>query len=147
MSVTKQQYKKMTEKASPPSPSSSNCVKAFIIGGLICAFGELITRFWNNIAGLELKDARSATSVTLILIAAVMTALGWFSPIARQAGAGTLVPITGFANSVVAPAVEFRSEGQVFGVGAKIFTIAGPVLVFGICSSVVFGVILWLISM
>ena len=146
MSVTKQQYKRMTETASPPSPSAYNCAKAFGIGGLICAFGELMTEFWNVTAGLTLKDARSATSVTLIFISAALTALGWFSPIARHAGAGTLVPITGFANAVAAPAIEFRTEGQVFGTGARIFTIAGPVLVFGICSSVLFGLALWLFA-
>ncbi len=146
MSVTRQQYKQMTEKASPPSPSTSNYIKAFCIGGLICVIGELITRFWNIVIGLPVKDARSATSVTLIFIAAALTALGWFSPIARHAGAGTLVPITGFANAVVAPAIEFRTEGQVFGTGARIFTIAGPVLVFGICSSVIFGLALWLFA-
>ena len=147
MSVTKQEYKRMTEKASPPSPSASNCPKAFCTGGLICALGQGITQLWQSAAGLELSDARTATSITLILIAAVLTALGWFSPIARHAGAGTLVPITGFANSMVAPAIEFKSEGQVFGVGARMFTIAGPVLVFGTCASVLYGVILWLFTL
>ena len=146
MSVTRQQYKEMTEKASPPSPSAYNYAKAFGIGGLICALGELITKFWNITMGLPIKDARSATSVTLIFVSAALTALGWFSPIARHAGADTLVPITGFANAVAAPAIEFRTEGQVFGTGARIFTIAGPVLVFGICSSVLFGLALWLLS-
>lgn len=133
----------MTEKASPPSPTAKNLPKAFVIGGLICCIGQGLTDFYDKVAGLELKDARAATSVTLILIAAVLTSLGWFAPIARHAGAGTLVPITGFSNSIVSPAMEFKCEGQVFGVGANMFKIAGPVLVFGITSSWIYGLIIW----
>ncbi len=144
MSVSVKQYQKMTEKASPSSPSFSNCLKAFLIGGLICCIGQGLVNFWTGVVKLSLDDARAATSIILILLAATLTALGWFSPIARHAGAGTLVPITGFANSIVAPAIEFKSEGQVFGIGARMFTIAGPVLVFGMSASFIFGIILWL---
>lgn len=141
---TKQEYKQMTDKASPPSPSAMNYPRAFVVGGLICCIGQALTQFYSEAAGLELTKARGATSVTLVLLAAVLTALGWFAPIARFAGAGTLVPITGFANAMVSPAMEFKSEGYIFGVGAKLFTIAGPVLVYGISSSVIYGLILWI---
>lgn len=141
---SKEEYKEMTERSSPPSPSAHNFPRAFAVGGLICCIGQGFTQLYSNIADLEITKARAAASVTLVLIAAVLTALGWFAPIARFAGAGTLVPITGFANSMVSPAIEFKSEGYVFGVGAKLFTIAGPVLVYGISASVAYGLILWL---
>lgn len=137
----------MTQQASPPSPSASNYPKAFVIGGLICVLGQALVMFWNRVVGLPLLDARACTSMTLIFIAAALTAMGWFAPIARHAGAGTLVPITGFANAVVSPAIEFKSEGQIFGIGAKMFTIAGPVLVYGISASVLYGIIYWLFTM
>ncbi len=141
---SKQEYKQMTEQASPPSPSAENLPRAFAVGGLICCIGQALTQLYSQTLGLEMTMARGAASITLVLAASVLTALGWFVPIARFAGAGTLVPITGFANAMVSPAMEFKSEGYIFGVGAKLFTIAGPVLVYGISSSVVYGVILWL---
>ena len=144
MNVTQKEYKKMTERAAPPSPSARNLPKAFIIGGLICCIGQGFIDLYSRVCEMEIKDARGAASVTLILIAAVLTSLGWFAPIARHAGAGTLVPITGFANSIVSPAMEFKAEGQVFGVGANMFRIAGPVLVFGITSSWLYGIIYWI---
>ncbi len=144
---TKQEYKAMTEKASPPSPIMKNLPRAFVVGGLICCIGQGLTQLYSETFGLEMTMARSAASVTLVLAASVLTALGWFVPIARFAGAGTLVPITGFANAMVSPAMEFKSEGYIFGVGAKLFTIAGPVLVYGISSSVVYGLILWLVQL
>ena len=144
MNISKQEYAKMTEKASPPSPSMYNLPKAFAIGGLICCIGQAFTDFYKKTAGLEMKDARAAASVSLIFIAAVLTALGWFAPIAKHAGAGTLVPITGFANSIVSPAIEFKSEGFVTGVGVKMFTIAGPVIVYGTVASVIYGLIYWI---
>lgn len=147
MSVSKQEYKKMTEKASPPSPSAMNLPRAFLVGGLICCIGQGFTQLYSEAVGMNQKDASGAASVSLILLAAVLTSLGWFSPIARFAGAGTLVPITGFANSIVSPAIEFKSEGYVFGVGAKMFTIAGPVLVYGISASVIYGIIVWLVRL
>ena len=141
---TQQEYKQMADKASPPSPSAMNYPRAFVVGGLICCIGQGLTQLYSDAFGLEQTQARGAASVSLILIAAVLTALGWFAPIARFAGAGTLVPITGFANAMVSPAMEFKSEGYIFGVGAKLFTIAGPVLVYGISASVIYGIILWL---
>lgn len=147
MNISKKEYAKMTEKASPPSPTAKNLPMAFAVGGLICTIGQGFTDFYDKVVGLELKDARGATSVSLILIAAVLTSLGWFAPIARHAGAGTLVPITGFANAIVSPAMEFKCEGQVFGVGANMFKIAGPVLVFGITSSWIYGFILWICTL
>lgn len=141
---SQQEYKQMTDKASPPSPSAMNLPRAFVVGGLICCIGQGLTQLYTDVCGLELTQARGATSVSLILLAAIFTALGLFAPIARFAGAGTLVPITGFANSMVSPAMEFKSEGYIFGVGAKLFTIAGPVLVYGISASVLYGLILWL---
>jgi len=141
---TQQEYQEMTQKASPPSPIWKNLPRAFLVGGLICCIGQGLTVLYSKVFGLEQTQAKSAASVTLILIAAVLTALGWFAPIARFAGAGTLVPITGFANSMVSPAMEFKSEGYIFGVGAKLFTIAGPVLVYGISASVIYGVIYWI---
>lgn len=144
---TQQEYSRMTEQASPPSPSARNYPRAFAVGGLICCIGQALTMLYSQVCGLEKTKASGATSVTLILIAALLTAIGWFAPIARWAGAGTLVPITGFANAMVSPAIEFKSEGYIFGVGAKLFTIAGPVLVYGISASVIYGVILWLMRM
>lgn len=134
----------MTEKASPPSPSKYNFPKAFAIGGLICCIGQGFTDLYSKGFGLEVKDARTAASMSLILIAALLTAFGWFAPIARHAGAGTLVPITGFANSIVSPAIEFKAEGYVTGVGVKMFTIAGPVIVYGTVASVIYGIIYWI---
>ncbi len=137
----------MTQKASPPSPSKYNLPKAFVIGGLICCIGQALTDFYRRVADMELKDARTAASVSLILLAAVLTALGWFAPIARHAGAGTLVPITGFANSIASPAVEFKTEGFITGVGVKMFTIAGPVIVYGVTASAAYGLIYWIVSL
>ena len=130
----------MVKQASPNSPVLKNCVFAFLFGGFICTIGQVLCQLYQNL-GLELKDARAVVSVSLILISAVFTALGWYDNIAKVAGAGTLVPIPGFANSMVSPAMEFKSEGFITGLGAKMFTVAGPVLVFGITASVVFGFI------
>ncbi len=147
MNISPEEYGKLAKEKSPSSPSLKNYIFAFVIGGVICVIGELLTKFYQSVCKLELLDARTATSVTLIGIAAALTALGIFYRIAKVAGAGTLVPITGFANSVVSPAMEFKTEGQVFGIGAKIFTIAGPVLCFGISASVVYGLIYWITTL
>lgn len=144
MSVSKKEYAKMTEKASPPSPSYLNYPKAFLVGGLICCLGQGLTNFYKDVIGKEIIEARACTSITLIGITAVLTALGWFSYIAKHAGAGTVVPITGFANAVVSPAIEFKSEGQIFGVGAKMFIIAGPVIVYGTFAAFIYGFIYWI---
>ena len=142
MKPTKAQYEQMTKKASPPSPNGKNCVWAFMVGGLLCAAAEVECQAL-TMAGMELQQARTLTSCSLILLAAVLTVAQVFDNIAKHAGAGTLVPITGFANAVVSPAIEFKSEGYILGVGAKIFTIAGPVIVYGTVASVVYGVIYW----
>lgn len=131
----------MTDRASPGSKSVKNVVLAFMFGGTICTIGQLLQNLY-MLAGMELKDARGAVSVTLIFLGALLTALRIFDNIAKYAGAGTLVPITGFANSIVAPAIEFKSEGYVMGIGAKMFVIAGPVLVYGIMASAIYGIIL-----
>lgn len=145
MKPTKAQYEQMTKKASPPSPKGKNCVWAFCVGGLLCAVGELECQLF-KMAGMEQQMARTLTSCSLILLAAILTVAQVFDNIAKHAGAGTLVPITGFANAVVSPAIEFKSEGFVLGVGAKMFTIAGPVIVYGTVASVVYGVVYWVMT-
>ena len=146
MKPTDKEYQQMTKKASPPSPTGKNCLWAFCVGGLLCAAAEAECQLLVT-AGLELQLARTLASCTLILLAAVLTVLQVFDNIAKRAGAGTLVPITGFANSVVSPAIEFKSEGFVLGVGAKMFTIAGPVIVYGTVASVIYGVIYWVMTL
>lgn len=144
--TSKQQYDEMVKQASPNSPIVKNCILAFIFGGFICAAAELLCELYMRM-GLPLKEARVAVSLSLIFIASVMTALKIYDKIAKHAGAGMIVPITGFANSMVSSAIEFRAEGLVMGVGAKIFTVAGPVLVYGISSSIVLGLILYLMKL
>ena len=146
MKPTKAEYQKMTKKAAPPSPKLKNCVWAFCVGGFLCAAGEAECQAL-VMTGMELTMARTLTSCSLILLAAVLTVAQVFDNVAKHAGAGTLVPITGFANAVVSPAIEFKSEGFILGVGAKMFTIAGPVIVYGTVSSVVYGVIYWVTTL
>ena len=141
MSISKDDYSKMTDKASPNSPIFLNCVKAFVFGGLICTLGQVITELLQS-AGLGEKDVQAGTSGILIILTAVLTGIGVFDKIARHAGAGTIVPITGFANSVVSPALEFKHEGFILGTAAQMFTIAGPVIVYGIGSSFLYGLII-----
>ncbi len=136
-------YDRMRRQASPPSPIVKDCLCAFFAGGSICLVGEILRTAFLS-AGLAVKDAALLTSVCLIALSALTTALGWYQKLAAHAGAGTLVPITGFANSIVSPAVEFRSEGLVPGVGAKMFIIAGPVIVYGTIASVVWGILYFL---
>ena len=145
MSLSGKEYEKMTKRASPPSPKLMNLLKAFLIGGLICAIGEGFSMLYESL-GADEKTVSSLVPCTLVVIAAVLTALGVFDKIARHAGAGTLVPITGFANAVVSPAIEYKSEGYVLGLGAKMFTIAGPVIVYGTLASVIYGIILYIMS-
>ena len=146
MKPTEKEYQQMTKKASPGSPVGKNCAFAFGVGGLLCALAEVECQLL-VMTGMEQQIARTLSSCSLILLAAVLTALQVFDNIAKHAGAGTLVPITGFANSVVAPAIEFKSEGFVLGVGAKMFTIAGPVIVYGTIASVVYGVVYWITTL
>ncbi len=145
MSISEKEYGRMSKTASPGSPVLVDCLKAFAVGGLICAVGEAIFQWVSG--SLEEKTARLTVSVVLIAVTALLTGLRVFDNIAKHAGAGTLVPITGFANSVVAPAIEFKAEGFVLGLGAKMFIIAGPVLVYGITASAVYGVILYILSL
>jgi len=146
MNSTKKEYQQMVKKASPGSPAVQNCLWAFGIGGLLCALGETAFQLI-SMTGMEQKTARMLASGALILLAAVLTVLQIFDDIAKHAGAGTLVPITGFANSVVSPAIEFKTEGYILGLAAKMFTIAGPVIVYGTVASVVYGIIYWTITL
>ncbi|MBQ3242211.1 MAG: stage V sporulation protein AC [Oscillospiraceae bacterium] len=143
MPLTPKQYEKLSQKAAPPSKTARNCAKAFLIGGTVCALGQGIL-LWAGRMGLDQKSAGAVTSVSLIFLAALLTGIGCFDKIAKHAGAGTLVPITGFANAMVSPALEFQNEGFILGVGAKMFSIAGPVLLYGNAAAVLYGVIYWL---
>ncbi len=147
MDMSKEQYKKYTEMRAKKSPIVKNCVCAFLIGGAICTLGHFLTGVYKDSLGLEKNDAGSLTSVALIFIAILLTGLGVFDKIAQTAGAGTLVPITGFANAVSSSAIDSKTEGFVLGVGAKMFTIAGPVIVYGISAGVVYGVVYWVITL
>ena len=146
MKVSKKQYDKMVKKASPPSPKIKNFVLAYTIGGLICVIGQLFKELYVYL-GLSENVVKMLVPVTLIFLAAVLTAFKVFDNIAKFAGAGTLVPITGFANAVVSPAIEYKKEGFVLGVGANMFKIAGPVIVYGTVASVVYGVIYWITTL
>lgn len=140
MNLTEQQYKKMCEKAAPRSNAAADILKAFVIGGAICTLGNAFLELYSYL-GFDKTAAGGWTSVTLVFISAVLTGLGLYGKLAKHGGAGTLVPITGFANAVVSPAVEFRAEGFILGLGAKIFIIAGPVILYGTAASVVYGLI------
>ena len=142
MSVSNKEYGKMAKKMSPPSPHIKNFLWAYCVGGFICVIGQLFLELYNYL-GFSEKVVKMLVPITLIFIAALLTGLKLFDKIAKRAGAGTLVPITGFANAVVSPAIEFKSEGWVLGLGAKIFTIAGPVIAYGTAASVVYGVVYW----
>ena len=144
--MTEKEYEKLVQSLAPRSPIWKDCINAFWIGGLICTLGQLIM---NGYLALEMEkmDASCATSMTLVALAAILTGFSIYDDIAKFAGAGTLVPITGFSNAVSAPAVEFKTEGFVLGVGAKMFTIAGPVIVYGVSASVLYGVIYWICTM
>ncbi len=143
--MTEQEYGKLVKELSPNSPMGKDCINAFWIGGLICVLGQAFMN-WYATLGLEKSDAGTAASMSLVALSALLTGLSLYDNIAKHAGAGTLVPITGFANSIAAPAVEFKTEGFVLGVAAKMFTIAGPVLVYGTAASVVYGLIYWLFT-
>ena len=141
MNMSKETYKKYADAHAPRSPIVKNTFNAFCIGGLICAIGQGFNDIYSLLLGFDNEDAGLLTAVTLIFISVVLTAFGIFDEIAKVAGAGTLVPITGFANAVASPAIDSKSEGFVLGVGAKIFTVAGPVLLYGILSGTVYGLI------
>ena len=135
-------YQKMVKKASPPSPKIKNFIWAYTVGGLICVIGQLLNEMYTAF-DLPEEAVKTAVPVTLIFLASLLTGIGIFDKIAKHAGAGTIVPITGFSNAVTAPAIEFKNEGWILGVGAKMFAIAGPVIVYGVVASVLYGVIYW----
>ena len=142
---TKKDYQDYVDKKSPNSPIGINIIKAFFVGGFICLIGQFINDFWAW-RDLSQDDASAATSITLVFIGIFLTAINVYSKIGKFAGAGSIVPITGFANSIASPAIEFKSEGLVLGVGAKLFQVAGPVLVYGISTSIVVGLIYFLFT-
>lgn len=141
--MTDKEYGKLVEDISPKSPIGKDCLGAFVVGGIICAIGQFFIHFYTKL-GLDKDAAGTAASMSLVVISATLTGLSLYDNIAKFAGAGTLVPITGFANAIAAPAVEFKTEGFILGMGAKMFTIAGPVIVYGLSASVVYGFIYWI---
>ncbi|WP_312280320.1 stage V sporulation protein AC [Oscillibacter sp.] len=145
MDITPKEYAQLVKQESKKSPIVKNTILAFVIGGLICVVGQLILNGWSA-AGLDKEDAGTATSCTLVFLSALFTGLNLYNKLAKYGGAGTLVPITGFANAVVSPAIDFRSEGFVTGMAAKMFLVAGPVIVFGTLASAIYGVILMLLK-
>ena len=144
--MTNEEYAKLVKSISPKSPIAKNCIWAFLVGGTICCLGQLIKTGYQGL-GLDEESAGTAVSMTLVFLSALLTGLSVYDNIAKHAGAGTLVPITGFANAVVAPAIEYKTEGFILGVGAKMFTIAGPVIVYGVSASVVYGLIYWITTL
>ena len=144
--MTEKQYNALVKEMSPKSPLGRDCRNAFVIGGLICTIGQFFINTYTKL-GLSSQDASTAASMTLVAISALLTGLSLYDNIAKHAGAGTLVPITGFANAIAAPAVEFKTEGFILGVGAKMFTIAGPVIVYDVSASVVYGLIYWIATL
>ena len=144
--MNKNEYSLLVKELSPPSPKIKDFVWAYLVGGFICVVGQLLFEMYSYFGLLE-KQIKMAVPVTLIFIAALLTGLKLFDKIAKRAGAGTLVPITGFANAVVSPAIEFKSEGWVLGLGANMFKIAGPVIVYGTVASVIYGIIYWITTL
>ena len=144
--MTEKEYGKLVEEISPKSPMGKDCLGAFVVGGIICSIGQFFINYYTKL-GLDKDAAGTAASMTLVVISAILTGLSLYDNLAMFAGAGTLVPITGFANSIAAPAVEFKTEGFILGVGAKMFTIAGPVIVYGVSASVVYGFIYWITTL
>lgn len=139
------QYAKLVKEKSPKSPIAKDCLLAFVSGGIICTLGQFLLNWYTGL-GLPKQDATAWVSITLVGLSALLTGLSVYDDIAKYAGAGTLVPITGFSNAVAASAVEFQTEGFILGMGAKMFTIAGPVIVYGLSASVVYGVIYWIFT-
>ena len=143
--MTPKEYDALVRQLSPRSPIYKDTALAFAVGGGICTLGQLIGRLWEQL-GLTVQEAGTATAVTLVFLSVVLTSLGLYHRLARYAGAGTLVPITGFANAVASPAIDFRAEGLVTGTAVKMFTVAGPVIVYGTAASVVYGLVLYLLG-
>lgn len=145
METTPQAYQKYVQQKQQKSPIIKNTVLAFVIGGAICVLGQVLQNCYTG-AGLSKEDAGTAVSITLVFLSALLTGLNVYHRIARYGGAGTLIPITGFANAVVSPAIDFKAEGYVTGMATKMFLVAGPVIVFGTVASVLYGLVLWLIG-
>lgn len=143
---TNQEYAEKVKKLTPKFSSFSNCWHAFLSGGIICVIGEGIHQLAINYYNMSQENAYITVSICLVFLSVLFTGLQWYAPLAKWCGAGTLVPITGFANSVASPAIEYQSEGQVFGIGVKIFTIAGPVILYGVFSSWIVGLIYWILK-
>ena len=141
--MTEKEYDALVKEMMPKSPMGKDCINAFWIGGLICVIGQFFINRYSDL-GLDKDMAGTAASMTLVALSALLTGLSIYDNIAKYAGAGTLVPITGFANAIAAPAVEFKTEGMILGTAAKMFTIAGPVIVYGLSASVVYGMIYWI---
>ena len=144
--MKEREYGKLVQQLSPKSPMKKDCMLAFLVGGAICAIGQGFINWYISL-GMEKADASTAASMSLVVLSALLTGLSLYDNLAKHAGAGTLVPITGFANAITAPAVEFKTEGFILGVGAKMFTIAGPVIVYGVSASVVYGFVYWICQM
>ncbi|MGN0242441.1 MAG: stage V sporulation protein AC [Lachnospiraceae bacterium] len=142
-----EQYNEYVKQVTPTHSCMANCAKAFLIGGLICLLGEMISQFCQNSIGLGKTESAACVTISLVFLSVLFTGFNLYQKLAKFGGAGCLVPITGFANSVAAPAIEFQTEGQVFGIGVKIFTIAGPVILYGIFTSWCVGVIYWIVQM
>ena len=146
MDISKKNYKQHAVARAKKSPVAKNCARAFLVGGAICCLAEGLKQLF-ILAGAAKDDAGTITSVILVFIAALLTGIGVFDNIAKFAGAGTLVPITGFANAVVSPAIDSKSEGLILGLGAKIFTVAGPVLLYGTLAGAIYGLIYWFVML
>ena len=144
--MTNEEYGKLVKQMSPKSSIVKDCIWAFVVGGLICTLGQVFLNLYTK-WGLDKINAGTAASMTLVALSALFTGLSLYDNLAKHAGAGTLVPITGFANAIAAPAIEFKTEGFILGVGAKMFTIAGPVIVYGVSASVVYGLIYWITTL
>ncbi|MBE6585761.1 MAG: stage V sporulation protein AC [Ruminococcaceae bacterium] len=147
MNMNKETYQKYADARAPKSPILKNCIWAFLVGGMICTLGQGFRDIYTKLCGMNPDDAGTMTAVTLVFLAVLLTGLGIFDCIAKRAGAGTLVPITGFANAVASPAIDAKSEGWILGVGSKIFSVAGPVLLYGTLAGAVYGVIYWIASL
>lgn len=142
---SKKDYNEYVKQVTPVHNCVVNCLKAFLVGGIICTIGEGISQFFQKMGGLEQKDASGYVTLILVMLSVLLTAFNLYFPLTKFGGAGALVPITGFANSVASSAIEFQKEGQVFGIGVKIFTIAGPVILYGIFTSFILGIIYYLL--
>lgn len=143
--IDAQEYEELVQKIKPKPPVLKNSIWAFVVGGLICVLGQAVLDFFRGV-GLSVEEAGAATSIVLIFLGAILTGIGVYDDLGKRAGAGSIIPITGFANSIVAAAMEFKREGYVFGVGARMFQVAGPVLVYGITTGVVVGLVAFLLK-